>query len=95
MHFQFMPTRFGNTKNGYIECFQGRDMVCRKDLQMFHSDFQKYITDHGIMANVNTGITKAQGGNKTIDELKAESRERSRTKEKTRKPLDIDFEFTL
>ena len=33
---------------------------------------QRHLKNDGIDAKVMTGITKAQGGNKTVDELKAE-----------------------
>lgn len=85
MHFQFMPTAM---KNG-VENFQARYILNRYDLTTFHQDFQQYLNHHGVMANVNSGITKAQGGNRTIQELKAMSREREQTREQTK-----DYSYT-
>lgn len=79
MHFMFMPTRM---KNG-IENFQAKYILNRYDMTTFHPDWQEYLHNHGIMANVNSGITKAQGGNKTIDELKAMTREHEKMQERT------------
>lgn len=79
MHFMFMPTA---VKNG-VENFQAKYILNRYDMSSFHPDLQEYLNHHGVMANVNSGITKAQGGNKTIEELKAMTREHEKTQERT------------
>ena len=48
------------------------DVLNKKELRNFHPDLQRHLKNDGIDAKVMTGITKAQGGNKTVDELKAE-----------------------
>ena len=45
-------------------------MLTRKDLVTFHPDLQKYLDKQGIDAKVHTGITKKNGGNMTVKQLK-------------------------
>lgn len=49
------------------------DVICKPELQRFHSDFQAYLDSKGFHCRVMTGITAAQGGNRTVKELKAGS----------------------
>lgn len=44
-----------------------------RELRNFHPDLQRYLNEHGLEdACVMTGVTRAQGGNRTVAELKAE-----------------------
>ena len=52
------------------ERLSARGVINKKDLVTFHRDLQKYLDEKGIPANVYTGITKKQGGNMTVEELK-------------------------
>jgi len=54
------------------EKLSAMDVVNLYDLQTFHSDLKKYLERAGIKANVSTGITREQGGNRTVAELKRE-----------------------
>lgn len=45
-------------------------VLTRKDLVTFHPDLQKYLNKQGIDAKVHTGITKKNGGNMTVKQLK-------------------------
>ena len=53
-----------------MEKLSARSVINKKDLQSFHSDFQSYLDNLGIPAKIKTGVTKAQGGNLTVDQLK-------------------------
>lgn len=47
-----------------------REVLDKQELQNFHKDLQNYLDELGIPASVNTGITKANGGNMTVKQLK-------------------------
>ena len=46
-------------------------VITKRDLTTFHEDLQSHLNLKGIPAKVKTGITKKNGGNKTVEELKA------------------------
>ena len=47
--------------------------MIRRELRNFHPDLQHYLNEHGLEdARVMTGVTKRQGGNRTVAQLKAE-----------------------
>lgn len=52
------------------EKLSAREVINKQDLITFHSDLQKYLDKLKIPAKVKTGVTKAQGGNITVEELK-------------------------
>lgn len=52
------------------EKLSAREVINRKDLVTFHSDLQAYMDKLKIPAKVNTGVTKAQGGNMSVEQLK-------------------------
>ncbi|MDO4518296.1 MAG: plasmid recombination protein [Bacillota bacterium] len=52
------------------EKLAAKDVINKEDLVTFHKDLQKFLDQRGIAANVNSGITKAQGGNMTVEQLK-------------------------
>lgn len=49
-----------------------KEVINKRDLVTFHSDLQEYLDRLGIPAKVKTGVTKANGGNRTVEEMKAE-----------------------
>lgn len=59
-------------------------VINRKDLRNFHPDLDRFLKDRGQPCGVYTGITKAQGGNRTVREMKAE-REVQRTRQAERR----------
>lgn len=83
LHYYFIPV-VPDTKHG------GEKVCCcevlnRAELQQFHPALQQYLADHGCNAKVMSGVTKANGGNRTVEQLKGEreiqltrSRERQR-----------------
>lgn len=71
LHFCFIPTvRDTKHAQGYKVC--AKEVLNRNELKNFHPDLQKYLNEHGVRCNVNSGITAAQGGNRTVDDLKRE-----------------------
>ena len=60
------------------------DVINRKDLRNFHDDLDRYLKNNGLNCSVKTGITKAQGGNRTVAEMKKE-RETQRTRQAERR----------
>jgi plasmid recombination enzyme len=60
------------------------DVINRKDLRNFHDDLDRYLKNNGLNCSVKTGITKAQGGNRTVAEMKKE-REMQRTRQAERR----------
>ena len=53
-----------------------------KELLSFHGDLRRWLLQNGMDANINSGITMEQGGNRTVAELKQE-RERLREQHTT------------
>jgi len=81
LHFNFIPTvPDKNPKHESTEKICAWEVINKKELQKFHPDLQKYLKNNGVKANIVSGITKAQGGNKTVWEMKQE-RERSYERE--------------
>lgn len=63
MHYVFMPV----DARGRISC---KNLMTKAELSGFHPQLQSFMQSRGIDCNVNSGITRAQGGNRTIAELK-------------------------
>lgn len=82
MHFLFIPAikvdlDFELSKQWHdpkIEQYSERlcaaKILTRNRYVTFHDKWQSYLIRHGITARVKTGITKAQGGNISVGELK-------------------------
>jgi hypothetical protein len=68
LHICFMPIVY-DEKKGY-EKICVNDVITRHDLKTFHTDWQKYLNDCGIECSVYTGVTKKNGGNIKVAELK-------------------------
>ena len=90
IHFLFIPAVADKKHGGEKIC--ANDVLNKAELRNFHSALQKYLLDHGVQANILTGITKTQGGNRTVRELKQEntknrwhSREYDKTEERGRR----------
>lgn len=77
LHFCFVPVvEDRKHEQRYKIC--ANDVLDRRELRNFHPDLQRYLNEHGLDdAHVMTGVTRAQGGNRTVADLKAE-RERQR-----------------
>lgn len=80
LHYSFIPAVKDIKHGGEKIC--ANDVINPKELRNFHPDLQKHLRSDGIDANIMSGITKAQGGNKSVTELKVE-RNRQFTQERT------------
>ena len=72
LHFCFIPVEEDpKHEQGYKIC--ANDVLDRRELRNFHPDLQRYLDEHGLEdAHVMTGVTKRQGGNRTVAQLKVE-----------------------
>lgn len=57
-------------------------VINKRDLRNFHPDLDRFLKDRGQPCGVYTGITKQQGGNRTVKELKQEREIQNRTVER-------------
>lgn len=92
MHYVFLPVvenkkymipnKKGNiTKIAtYEEKLCADELITKKHLKSFHPDFQKWLDNTGIKCTVYSGVTG--GKNRTVEELKTETREILRQKER-------------
>lgn len=75
-------------KNGMpeerAEKVSARERIDKLELQTFHPDLQQYLNKKGVKADVHTGITKKNGRNYTVAQLK-ELRDHFR-----KRGLDVD-----
>lgn len=70
LHYCFIPAAPDAKRGGEKIC--ANDIITPKELRNFHPDLQRYLREHDIDADVYTGITSRQGGNKSVRELKRE-----------------------
>ncbi|MBO5565473.1 MAG: plasmid recombination protein [Lachnospiraceae bacterium] len=59
-------------EKGYTEKLNAAGVINRQMLRDFHPEYREFLRNRGIDANVNSGITREQGGNRTVAQLKAE-----------------------
>lgn len=70
LHFNFIPVVEDHKHpQGLKIC--ANDVLNPAELRCFHPALQKHLNEAGITARVQTGITKANGRNYTVKELKA------------------------
>lgn len=91
MHYTFIPAvqnksymkpnKKGNItkQNTFEEKVSADALLNKKHLQQFHPNYQRWLDSHGINATVYSGITG--GKNRTVAELKTETRELLKAKE--------------
>ena len=72
LHFYFIPVADDPKHDeGFKVC--ANEVLDRRELRNFHPDLQRYLSEHGLEdAHIMTGVTKQQGGNRTVAQLKAE-----------------------
>ncbi|WP_180952214.1 plasmid recombination protein [Lachnoclostridium edouardi] len=68
LHFCFIPVVPDKKHSGEKIC--ANKVLTRAELRNFHPALQKHLDDCGIDAKVLTGVTKQNGGNRTVKELK-------------------------
>ena len=66
MHYYFIPVTKGSNR---VCC---KEVITRTELQKFHPELQRYLQEHGCTAQIMSGVTKANGGNRTVEQLKLE-----------------------
>jgi hypothetical protein len=88
LHCMIAPVVSNPTKKGGFDTkFCCKEIINRAELIRFHRDFAAFIKSSGFTCTVYTGVTKAQGGNRTIEKLKERTkRERQRDQERQRAP---------
>lgn len=79
LHFCFVPAVPDEKRGGEKVC--ANDILTKKELLDFHPALQKHLDAAGINAKVHTGITAAQGGNRTIKQLKLKKVEHKHTQQ--------------
>lgn len=75
LHFLFIPVVPDKKHGGEKIC--ANELINRKELRNFHPDLQQYLDEKGFDVVVQSGITSAQGGNRSVRDLK-NSRQRVR-----------------
>ena len=70
MHYLFIPVVEDKKHKDYDGKVCADNLITKRELRNFHPDLQKHLNDEGIEAKVYTGITKKQGGNISVRELK-------------------------
>lgn len=70
LHFYFIPVVNDKKHGGQKIC--ANDVLNKKELRNFHPDLQKHLHNNNINIDIYTGVTKAQGGNKSVWQLKKE-----------------------
>lgn len=58
--------------DNYAEKICANEVITKQDLRTLHSDLQRFLDRNNIAGNVKSGITKEQGGNRTVKEYKKE-----------------------
>lgn len=69
LHFNFLPiVPDSKHEQGFKIC--ASEVLNRQELRNFHPALQKALLDAGIQAKVQTGITRKNGRNYSVAELK-------------------------
>ena len=80
LHYSFIPILPNKHHNkgartasaGYSEKVCANELLNRQHLIKWHSEFQKFLNEHGVKCTVKNGATA--GGNRTVAELKEQSK---------------------
>ena len=75
LHYLFVPVvKLDNPKHDKEWKVCASDVLSRDSYYTLHNDMQAYLDSHlDFRATVANGVTRAQGGNKTVRELKSET----------------------
>lgn len=68
LHYCFIPVVADKKHGGEKIC--ANDLISKQELRNFHPALEKYLKEKGIDANVHSGVTKKQGGNRSVREMK-------------------------
>lgn len=73
LHFVFIPVCVDlNPKHHQTEKICANNVLTKRELCKFHPDLQKHLKENEIDVNIMSGVTKAQGGNRSVKNLKYE-----------------------
>ncbi len=93
VHFCFIPVEV--LEDG-TEKLNAKAIINRTELQKFHKELQTEMDQRiGYHISITSGITKAQGGNKSITQLKAESKLINELPQGRKKLLSQDVSYSL
>lgn len=71
LHFDFIPVAPDtNPKHIQEEKICANDVLTPIELKRFHTELQNHLRTNGVAGEVITGVTKANGRNYTVEELK-------------------------
>lgn len=71
LHYCFIPVvPDANPRHEQSEKICANAVLTRKELQSFHGDLQRALDEKKIECAVQNGVTKANGGNRTVAEMK-------------------------
>ena len=77
------------------EKLNAKAVISRTSLQKFHPELQKAMDEAmGYHVSITTGETKAQGGNKTVKQLKEETEEKKKLPQGKKKRFSNDISYT-
>lgn len=92
MHFCFIPVEIMEDGS---EKLNAKAVISRAALQKFHPELQKAMDEAmGYHISITTGETKAQGGNKTVKQLKEETEEKKKLPQGKKKRFSGDISYT-
>ena len=92
MHFCFIPVEIMEDGS---EKLNAKAVISRTSLQKFHPELQKAMDEAmGYHVSITTGETKAQGGNKTVKQLKEETEEKKKLPQGKKKRFSNDISYT-
>lgn len=70
LHYLFIPVVEDKKHKDYDGKVCADNLITQRELRNFHPDLQRHLDNEGIEAKVTTGITKRQGRNISVKELK-------------------------
>ena len=70
MHYLFIPVVEDKKHKDYDGKVCADNLITQRELRNFHPDLQRHLDNEGIEAKIMTGITKRQGRNISVKELK-------------------------
>lgn len=84
IHINYIPATEDLKRGGEKVC--ANDVNNRYDLMTFHRELEESLLERGVRAEVYTGVTRMQGGNKTIEQLKTERNQEKEVEKESNAP---------
>lgn len=89
LHYKFVPLVDDKKKGGFK--VNAKEVIDRTDLQTFHKDLQEYLNEHELPLPVIDSITVDKDYNKSISDLKKETKEMEREKRSALSKIDAEI----